>query len=71
MIDRKDEFLRKPMSLCERADEFLGKPMNFWENLGAHSSLCSEIRELRMIGLFQSWVRGVIHLKKTESPSLR
>lgn len=68
MIDRKDEFLRKPMSLCERADEFLGKPMslcervdeflgkpmNFWENLGAHSSLCSEIRELRMIDLFQS-----------------
>ena len=32
--------------------------MNFWENLGGYSSLCSEIRELRMIGLFQSWVRG-------------
>lgn len=25
MIDRKDEFLGEPMSLCERADEFLGK----------------------------------------------
>ena len=25
MIDRKDEFLGKPMSLCERADEFMGK----------------------------------------------
>ena len=71
MIDRKDEFLREPMSLCERADEFLGKPMNFWENLGAHSSLHSEIRELRMIDLFQSWVRGMIHRKKTEYSFLR
>ena len=25
VIDRKDEFLGKPMSLCEKADEFLGK----------------------------------------------
>ena len=25
MIDRKDEFLGEPMSLCERVDEFLGK----------------------------------------------
>ena len=25
MIDRKDEFLGKPMNLCERTDEFLGK----------------------------------------------
>ena len=25
MIDRKDEFLGEPMSLCERADEFMGK----------------------------------------------
>lgn len=54
MIDREDEFLGEPMSLCERADEFLGKPMNLWKNLGAHSSLHSEIRELRMIALFQS-----------------
>lgn len=54
VIDREDEFLGEPMSLCERADEFLGKPMNLWKNLGAHSSLHSEIRELRMIALFQS-----------------
>ena len=25
MIDRKDEFLGEPMSLCERADEFMEK----------------------------------------------
>lgn len=25
MINRKDEFMGKPMSLCERADEFMGK----------------------------------------------
>ena len=25
MIDRKDEFLREPMSLCEKADEFMEK----------------------------------------------
>ena len=68
MIDRKDEFLGEPMSLCERADEFLGEPMNFWENLGAHSSLCSEIRELRMIGLFQSWGRGGDSSQKDRIP---
>ena len=52
MIDRKDEFLRESM--------------NLWKKLGAHSSLHSEIRELRMIDLFQSWVREVIHLKLVE-----
>ena len=25
MIDRKDEFLGEPMSLCERVDEFMEK----------------------------------------------
>lgn len=39
-------------------NESVRESMNFWENLGAHSSLHSEIRELRMIAIFQSWVRG-------------
>ena len=56
----QNAFFRR--SVIDRKDEFLGEPMNFWENLGGYSSLCSEIRELRMIGLFQSWVRGMIHL---------